>query len=62
MSNSRIHPEYCCCGHCARQHPAAHEIAPSLKASLLAFAVMGGWAAILWLGQFVAHQLTAIVP
>lgn len=62
MSDNRIHPVYCRCPQCVPHHPSADEIAPSLKAALLALAAMGALGLVLWLGLIVAHQLTAIVP
>lgn len=38
MSKARIHPAYCRCPQCAPRHPRVTQIAPSLKAALLALA------------------------
>ncbi|SFG09021.1 hypothetical protein SAMN05518801_10768 [Novosphingobium sp. CF614] len=61
MTGSHIHPAYCRCPQCQHRHPGAGQIAPTLKASLLAFAIGGAWALVLWLAVTVAHQLTALL-
>lgn len=58
MTDPRIHPAYCRCPQCAPRHPAAHEIAPSLRAAIIAVLALGCWAGVFALAGVIASLLS----